>query len=250
MKPSDQDSKRFDTDFERVTGAYRDAQGEEPPALIDQAVLNRARRAAASDTVRPWNFGWIHAVTTAAVVVLGVALVLQLPEKPALHEAPARPTEMQDAPEPVTESLDSLEADTVHEAKRAGTEENFMNLDVSVPAPSGIPVEAPSPGDSDDSAAAPATREAEPEIEEMALGNRGRQEAVEQRTAQGFNARDFGLSMEAGAEPPEAWLQRIVELHAAGEVEAAAGELEAFRAVYPEFELPPEIKKLFEEGGD
>lgn len=38
-------------------------------------------------TVRPWNFGWIHALSTIAILVLGLFLVKPFPE-PAI-EAPA-----------------------------------------------------------------------------------------------------------------------------------------------------------------
>jgi len=45
-------------------------------------VLNQARRSVSRKPIRPWNFGWIHALSTVAIVVLGLALVMQLPEPP------------------------------------------------------------------------------------------------------------------------------------------------------------------------
>lgn len=92
MNPGSHNEHHPDKDLEQVSRAYREIQPEEPPALLDQAVLGKARRAVESKSVRPWNFGWIHAVTTTAVVVLAVAVVMQQPEDPALSvQSPQAP---------------------------------------------------------------------------------------------------------------------------------------------------------------
>jgi hypothetical protein len=44
----------------------------------------------------------------------------------------------------------------------------------------------------------------------------------------------MATTAEAGVPPADAWVRRIVELHAVGEVAAAAAELQAFRAAYPD----------------
>lgn len=96
MKPGEHDNGHLDRDLEQVVEAYRDTTLDEPPALLDQAVLNRARRDAASKSFLPWNFGWVHAITTTAVVILGLALVMQLPEDPTAPPAMLRAIEYRD----------------------------------------------------------------------------------------------------------------------------------------------------------
>ncbi|HSM68501.1 MAG TPA: hypothetical protein VK830_02215, partial [Xanthomonadales bacterium] len=74
------DKDKLDKDLDALQQKYRAAAREEPPAMLDQAVLNRARRAAEQHAIRPWSFSWMHATATAALVVLGLTLVLQLRE--------------------------------------------------------------------------------------------------------------------------------------------------------------------------
>ena len=64
-----------DKDLERLGQAYTRLQQEEPPDLLDQAVLNSARRAV--ENKPHWmKFSWLHGLTTAAVFVLAFSLVL------------------------------------------------------------------------------------------------------------------------------------------------------------------------------
>lgn len=63
------DDRSLDHELDQLDQLYHSEESIEPPDLIDQAVLNKARRA-----VEPKNgwldFGWIHGVTTVALVVL------------------------------------------------------------------------------------------------------------------------------------------------------------------------------------
>jgi hypothetical protein len=84
--PSDAD----DRVPESLENAWRDLDHPEPPALVDQGILNRARAAVDKPhSNRPWSFGWIHTVTTAAVIVLGVTLLLPFREPAPPIERPA-----------------------------------------------------------------------------------------------------------------------------------------------------------------
>jgi hypothetical protein len=81
-------SGAFDEDFEAVRSAWSDLPREEPPDLIDQAVLNSAGRQIAASSRRR-KYQWMGALTTAAVVVLAVNLVVrQEPQAPAPPPAP------------------------------------------------------------------------------------------------------------------------------------------------------------------
>lgn len=69
------DDKRLNDDIEKLDQAYRQLSSEEPPELLDQAVLSSAHRAVEGKD--HWlDFGWIHGLTTAAVVVLAVSIIL------------------------------------------------------------------------------------------------------------------------------------------------------------------------------
>lgn len=73
--------ERDETVPESLEQAWRKLDDPEPPALLDQRVLNRARSAVERPrTARPWSFGWIHTLTTAAVIVLGITVLLHVRE--------------------------------------------------------------------------------------------------------------------------------------------------------------------------
>ena len=75
--PKNPGSEDYDQDLSEIESQYRALQADEPPAMLDQAVLNKARLATESHPIRPWNFGWMHATATVALLVLGLTLVLQ-----------------------------------------------------------------------------------------------------------------------------------------------------------------------------
>jgi len=66
---------RFDEDLDRIGGAYQQLEAEEPPELLDLAIRNSARRAV--EKKPRWSrFGWLHGLTTAAVFVLALSVVI------------------------------------------------------------------------------------------------------------------------------------------------------------------------------
>jgi hypothetical protein len=81
MKPGDpkypDNGSSFDSDLRQVEEYYQALAQDEPPAMLDQAILNKARLAAETHPIRPWNFSWMHATATTAVLVIGLTLVLQ-----------------------------------------------------------------------------------------------------------------------------------------------------------------------------
>lgn len=69
-------SSPLEDDLDTISQAYQDLGQEEPPALLDQAVLNSAHRAVEKQS--HWmQFGWLHGLTTAAVVVLAFTIILK-----------------------------------------------------------------------------------------------------------------------------------------------------------------------------
>jgi len=67
------DDRSLDDDLDKLARAYQKTENTEPPRMLDQAVLGRAHRAVAQKP-RWTQFGWRHGLTTAAVVVLAIAI--------------------------------------------------------------------------------------------------------------------------------------------------------------------------------
>jgi len=66
---------RLDEDLDKLGRAYRQLEAEEPPELLDLAIRNSARRAVGKQP-RRMKFGWLHGLTTAAVFVLALSVVI------------------------------------------------------------------------------------------------------------------------------------------------------------------------------
>ena len=78
-------------DAARVRDGYAELAQTEPPDLLDQAILNRARQAVEQQpSRRPWGFGWVHALSTLGLLVLSLGIFQQLrePAMPAATDAP------------------------------------------------------------------------------------------------------------------------------------------------------------------
>ena len=79
MKPDDPNKSQsdFEKDLGQLEQQYRALDQDQPPAMLDQAILNKAKLAVEPHSARPWSFGWMHLTATAGVLVLGLTLVLQ-----------------------------------------------------------------------------------------------------------------------------------------------------------------------------
>ncbi len=255
MTPQDPKHPDFERDLERLTAAYRTAADEEPPALLDQAVLNAARRAAAHRPERPWSFGWMHALATTALVVLGIAVVMQQqPRDPTASSGeggermirqeqavPASTPPAADDQAPVMEALQALPAPEAT-AKRETAEQAVADRSRQAMEPVPPPVPA---------------AEGEPRAAQAALETEavGRLAAGQNEPARDAPAGIASPSLEAPEEEPplpsaaaddqrpgdpETWLAHILELKRAGRPEWRQ-QLEAFTARWPDHPLPPEL---------
>jgi hypothetical protein len=75
-KPDATTEREIEADLEQVMGAVAGVEKAEPPELIDQAVMNMARRElAAASRRRPLR--WLGALGTLTVVVLALSIVVQ-----------------------------------------------------------------------------------------------------------------------------------------------------------------------------
>jgi len=88
------DDKLLNEEIEELGHTYQQLSPEEPPELLDQAILNSAHRAV--EQKDHWlDFGWIHGLTTAAVIVLALSIILTQRQPTELEEnglSPAAPT--------------------------------------------------------------------------------------------------------------------------------------------------------------
>ena len=219
MTSGKRDDNRMDPDFERVAEAYRELPPEEPPAELDQAILASARRTRRDRSERPWNFGWLHALTTTAVVVLGVALILQIPERQS-----AEPLRVAKPP-----SAKLRDPASEFEPLRLPAPQDAAPGAQGAAKPTTVPQQAPAEerAEADRAAlAAPRPPAAEPSAADTARRETGSPREPERQAQE----RD-----------PERWLQRILELRQAGRTAAWREELAAFREAWPDDPLPPEL---------
>lgn len=130
------DDKLLNDELEKLAQAYQQVPPEEPPELLDQAILNKARRAVEKRDY--WlDFGWIKGLTTAAVVVLAVSVILTQRQPVSLEDNILAPT---DAPE--TELIGKLReprhnvADDQQEESKELSNELRKDMSQTIPAAS------------------------------------------------------------------------------------------------------------------
>jgi len=220
---SGQDKDKLDNDLDSLQRQYHAAAVDEPPAMLDQAVLNRARRAAEQHAIRPWSFSWMHATATAALVVLGLTLVLQLRESAqapeTLPETPLQPSQYYDGAEDQDSAL--------------GEQENFrQSRDAALSRLL-------------DRQKAEALREvreevlASPEAPAPIVVVRPGHPAI--AVGPGANEWDSGSRPVTYYSSAEEWLDHILELKRSGDESAWRSELDLFVGVFPEHPLPKEL---------
>ena len=130
MKPEDNkttNDRHLDADLNSIEQEYRRAHADEPPGMLDQAVLNKARLAAEVKGTG-WHFGgfrWISAFATASVVVVSLALVVeQTIRKPLPRDLPVTPSSRTESYE-----IDVLSAGDANELLQAVEESPTDSLD-------------------------------------------------------------------------------------------------------------------------
>lgn len=211
MNPADSNNAKgknhADRDLREIREAWNSLQQPDPPELVDQAVLNAARRELAGR--RRGGIRWIGGFATAAIVVLALSLTLLQDEKPPLTPT-AEPDGLKlDQAAPSARSRELRKSPALQDAgeaeipmSRDGKREQF-NLDAVAEKRA---LQAP--------AAARAADSANVDMDE------------EDRAMEEFPA-------------PEAWIEQLEQLRQSQDSARFQQELEAFLAVYPDYPLPP-----------
>jgi len=87
-----ENDKSLNDGLDKLSHAYGQLPHDEPPNLLDQAILNSAHRAV--EKKPHWmKFGWLHGLTTAAVFVLALSLIFQQREQLPVFEDGTRVNE-------------------------------------------------------------------------------------------------------------------------------------------------------------
>lgn len=244
---------------EAVDQAWRTASGEEPGPRLDAAILAAARAEAervrgvatgrhgkaarpAPPRVRDWWTSWQPLAAVATVAGLAFVLIQTIPRErdvaPPITVERAQP-EASQAPA-AGQARDAEGAPPAFEARRATEGPTSFSPEPPAAAaattapPASAPSSTPAPAPAELSATAPVSDTAE---SVATSPSRSRPAAAAQADVAAETDRALGESQHArkSAEAPrtaEDWAARIEELLQAGDREAAAEELRAFRAVY------------------
>jgi len=75
----------YSDDLDHIRDVYQQLDADEPPDLLDQAILNSAHRAV--EKKPHWmKFGWLHGLTTTAVFILAFSIILNQRESETLNQ--------------------------------------------------------------------------------------------------------------------------------------------------------------------
>lgn len=242
------DERLFEAGLDQLGQLYRSAESIEPPDLVDQAILNQARRAVAAKN--SWlDFGWIHAVTTVALVVLTFSIFTT--QRQTGEFEPITGKSLERSPGEVTGKLE-MERDDVagvpmsDQAVPSATD--AAGTPVSEPALKASSKEARDETRASDQQAvqrqmrAPASAAPAPSSAAPVVDN------AEAFSGKKQSDRDSLDTLEAAAEAEitsagrqQQLLDRILALKHAGD-ELWMEELASFIKLYPDFPLPAELQ--------
>lgn len=217
----------------RLSNLYRHTRIAGPSPDLDGAIRTEAQRFA-----RGRRYRWLLPLSSAALVLFGLSLVLRIieldrpPEQPALSEMEAVELERAAAPSPKRtqpETPASLRpVPAVKETPAAAVDQTLrMREEVTVPAHKFERKTRPAP-----------FLDQEAAIGGMApLPLTGKRKSDPAATAESPDERK---------DDPDAWLRRIRKLVSVGRMSDAAGQLAELRASYPEHPLPDDLSVLLE----
>lgn len=229
----------------------------EPPDLVDQAILNRARAAVRKPhSSRPWSFGWAHALSTAAVIVLGLTVMLQMREQvplstpaqqslPAPVGAPAMPAATQVAPAAPPADADNEPGVTTQLRRSRAEDSQAINA-----TPERIQGDATASGMAHDTNRS-AAKSAEEAISLDASALRETKDEItsqepysDQGSPEEQNNSRQNTPSRLQQNEPAAWLAEIRRLQEAGLTLEAAEELARFRQQWPDMVIPQDLDPI------
>lgn len=258
MDPGDRKSKAnqepdWKQDLDDIQTEYSRLDATDPPDLLDQAVLNTARRELSAGRRRPLR--WIGAFATASVIILALTIVIQQDKEPL--ELRRTNGSKQDVPESVTSRAEPVREREAAETPVSGLEQSSA-LEGARQSDLMMKRSAETASDADlrldDSLSAPESGEAfRNEVDKLEMAPRDSARPIEENLAVEQTGRTVSASPTAAAveekdkssqdsPEPEEWIQRLLLLKQSQLYEKLEEELTAFRKAYPNHPLPPELQ--------
>ncbi len=255
MDPKDRKSeagqgRNWERDLEVIQANYSGLEANEPPDLLDQAILNTARREMAAKRRKPLR--WIGAFATASVFVLALTIVLQQDHEPMKPGRPngakldaAAPPEAQErsrrdaagavAPDDGLQESRSMERSLIMKQSAAGKREDGLATE-----PVSVPASAPVVAEFEETELKSKTRQNAPMINESAARKQAADKPVD--TMGNVVAATADKDESGELADPEEWIQRLLLLRQSELYEKLEEELAAFRKAYPDHPLPRELE--------
>ena len=223
-------SQKFESDLEAVSASYREQEQASPPELLDQAVLNAARRALPEKRPRR-RLGWMTGLATASLATIALTVVLQqapAPETLPQAQPPTRPATTADAT-----AAQAPEAKQVMKA-RAAPQAASAERDQA-------------PGQNRDQTAFSASRMVVEEAEWAGSAQADTEYAQQQLRRRESAVSDYDLieeliPKEEELPTPQQWVDQLQRIHDAGEWDLLEESLDRFRELYPQYPLPPGLQ--------
>jgi hypothetical protein len=251
------------TELAMIQASWSELESPEPPELIDQTVLNTARRELANRRRKPLR--WIGAFATASVVVLALTIVVQQDHEPL--KAPrsngakldaAAPLKVQDEArselqEPQEESVSGAFNDTLPESRAMESGRDQGQLMKQSAAAKRELSAGPEKANQPVAATAEAEFEAVPVTEGKELSAVQPKKTAEAEQAMGERVQGLGTANAAAPATeqdeaastlpnPDEWIQRMLLLMQSELYEQLEEELAEFKLAYPDHPLPPELE--------
>ena len=251
MKPTSPEEQELEKSSAEVSEHYRAAAQEEPPARVDAAILEAARRTSKPPARRPRD--WQIPASIAAMVIIGVAMALLVRENqappPSLDTANEVKLAKQAPQQQAVKTQPKANTDSIRERPsrersprpdRALSPQDQVALaarDSAMQDSAGVRASAPAP------ASAP-VKNAEPAG--MSASESKKAESTSEATAQSRVSGQALLKQKAdnSMPQPEDWLRRIDELLRDGKTADAQEQVQAFHKAFPNFALPQRFEAL------
>jgi len=240
----------------KLSRLYRQASQGEPPPALDTAILAAARTAAAPQRPpRPWWRRLQAPFALAASVVLAVVLTLSMERNPpAEFDAPAsapgkeHPATEQKAlagPDVGTSALPASPAAAPPERKdaprRAGVKQEMpAGARESLAPPPSPPLTAGS--GAPESAAAKGLPAPAADVANESVAGSERRKSLAAPAAAPAPQASHDSAAPVAQKPPAVWLDEIRSLRRQGRSEEAERSLREFRAAYPDYRLPEDLR--------
>jgi hypothetical protein len=279
-KPETNPGSDWEQDLESIRSALSTMESVEPPDLLDQAVLNTARRELAASRRKPMR--WIGAFATAAVVVLALTIVVQ--QDPNTPDPRSGNGIKLDAARPAAAGKESTIGASAMPEIQLTSPQSPAALSSEVPfkmeaqtverkrqkdAASSVAAAPPSEADyaakkamkqvreesiyrpADDPDLAESREHFEDESLDVPVASSQDADAEEEpgkATQAGTLRIDSSLLQKAEVVSdeiiltPEAWIEYMLELQKTERNEELKVELEAFRKAYPDYPLPSQLR--------